>query len=64
MIGFVVIYVTILCYLVGLFVSLAIINDKDYEKPYVAFIWPVVLVLLLIKYTIKAFKALPEIWKM
>lgn len=58
------IYAIIMGYALGCLISWAIIDANNYSKPYVIIIWPIVLLLLFFKYTIKAFKALPEIWKM
>lgn len=63
MIG-IIIYAIIMGYALGCLISCAIINECNYPKPYVIIIWPIVLLLFFFKYTIKAFKALPEIWKM
>ena len=63
MIG-IIIYAIVMCYILGCIITWAITEYKEYSKPYIMLIWPIVLVLLLVKYIIKAFKALPEIWKM
>jgi hypothetical protein len=60
----IIIYLIVVLYSIGLLASWAIADYNDYDKSYVMIIWPIVLVLLFFKYIVKAFKALPEIWKM
>ena len=60
----IVIYAIIMLYTLGGLLTWAIIEYKNYDKSYVVMIWPILILLLLVKYLIKAFKALPEIWKM
>ena len=60
----IIIYAIVMGYVLGLVISWAIMEENNYKKAYVMIIWPIVLVLLLVKYIVKAFKALPEIWRM
>ena len=60
----IIIYAIVMGYVLGCIITWAIAEYKEYPKSYIMIIWPIVLVLLLVKYIIKAFKALPEIWKM
>ena len=60
----IIIYAIVMGYVLGCMITWAITEYKEYSKSYIMIIWPIVLVLLLIKYMLKALKALPEIWQM
>ena len=60
----IIIYLIVMIYTLGLLGTWAIADYYDYDKLDIMIIWPIVLILLLLKCIIKAFKALPEIWKM
>lgn len=52
-----------LLYILASIVTFAITEDQGKYNSCIAIIWPIVLLVLLIKCFVKAFKEIPKIWK-
>lgn len=50
-------------YILGSIVTFAITEDQNKYNTSIAIIWPIILLILLAKCIIKAFKEIPKIWK-
>lgn len=59
----VLIFGLLMLYILGSLVTFAITMDQNKYNASIAIIWPIILLILLAKCIIKAFKEIPKIWK-
>lgn len=51
-------------YIIGALICFGVMTDYDNLNPCVSFLWPIILLIIIAKGIIIAFKEIPKIWKM